>query len=70
VSEFLGVALAFSVIRTRETGLGKTRRFACDVTIGNAEFVNVLKTTGLRYAAARRSNKRMFGSGRLALKHL
>jgi hypothetical protein len=45
VSKFPGVALAFSALRTR--GIDRRIRMpADDATIGNAEFVNVLKTTG------------------------
>jgi hypothetical protein len=39
------VALAFSVIRTEGNKTRGNRPLACDATIGNAEIVNVLKTT-------------------------
>jgi hypothetical protein len=44
VSKFLGVVLAFSALRTRGIRQGNETP-ADDATIGNAEFVNVLKTT-------------------------
>jgi len=44
VSKFPGVALAFSALRTRGIGQGN-KMLANDATIGNAEIVNVLKTT-------------------------
>jgi hypothetical protein len=70
VSEFPGVALAFSVIRTKgnKTGGDKALCLQCnDWERGVRERV---EDDRLGYAAARQSNKRMFGSGRLALKHL
>jgi hypothetical protein len=45
VSEFPGVALAFSVIRTKGNKTGGDKALADNATIGNVEFVNVLKTT-------------------------
>ena len=45
MSEFPGVALAFSVIRTEGNKTRGIGPLACDATIGNVEFVNVLKTT-------------------------
>lgn len=44
MSKFPGVALAFSALRTREIRQGN-KMLAGDATIGNAEIVNVLKTT-------------------------
>ena len=44
MSKFPGVVLAFSALRTREYDKGNKMR-ANDATIGNAEIVNVLKTT-------------------------
>jgi len=39
------VALAFSALRTRGIRQRRTKMLAGDATIGNAEIVNVLKTT-------------------------
>ena len=44
MSKFPGVVLAFSALRTRGIGQGN-KMLANDATIGNAEIVNVLKTT-------------------------
>jgi len=44
VSKFPGVALAFSALRTRGIRQGNMM-LADDAAIGNAEIVNVLKTT-------------------------
>jgi hypothetical protein len=44
VSKFPGVVLAFSALRTRGIRQGNKKQ-AGDATIGNAEIVNVLKTT-------------------------
>jgi len=44
VSEFPGVALA-SVIQTKGNKTGEDKALADNATIGNVEFVNVLKTT-------------------------
>ena len=45
MSEFPGVALAFSVIRTKGNKTGGDKALADNAAIGNVEFVNVLKTT-------------------------
>jgi hypothetical protein len=44
VSKFPGVALAFCALRTRGIRQGN-EMLANDATVGNAEIVNVLKTT-------------------------
>ena len=44
MSKFPGVALAFSALRIRGIRRGN-EMLADDATIGNAEIVNVLKTT-------------------------
>jgi hypothetical protein len=44
VSEFSGVGFAFSALRTRGIRQGGIETLTNDATIGNAEFVNVLKT--------------------------
>jgi len=44
VSKFSGVGLAFSALRTRGIRQG-IKMLAGNATIGNAEIVNVLKTT-------------------------
>ena len=44
MSKFPGVAFAFSALRIRGMRQGNKKR-AYDATIGNAEFVNVLKMT-------------------------
>ena len=44
MSKLPGVALAFSVLRTRGIRQGD-KMLADDATVGNAEIVNVLKTT-------------------------
>jgi hypothetical protein len=45
VSGFPGVALAFSETRTKGNKTGGDKALADNATIGNVEFVNVLKTT-------------------------
>lgn len=70
MSEFPGVALAFSETWTKgnKTGGSKALGLRCnDWERGVRERV---EDDRLRYAAARRSDKRMFGGGRLALKTL
>ena len=70
MSEFPGVALAFSVIRTKGNktrGNGAACLRCNDWERGDRERV---EDDRLGYAAARRSDKRMFGGGRLALKTL
>jgi hypothetical protein len=44
VSKFPGVALAFSALRIRGIRQGN-KMLAYNATVGNAEIVNVLKTT-------------------------
>jgi hypothetical protein len=70
VSEFPGVALAFSVIRTKGNKTGGDKALADNATIWERGVRERVEDDRLRYAAARRSDKRMFGGGRLALKTL
>ena len=70
MSKFPGVALALSAFRTRETGLGENKTLCLRCNDWERGVRERVEDDRLRYAAARQSNKRMFGGGRLALKTL
>lgn len=69
MSKFPGVALAFSALRTRGIRQGN-KTLADDAAIWERGDRERVEDDRLRYAAAQRSDKRMFGSSRLALKTL